>query len=82
MKRLLALLVLGVALVGLQAPVVSASSFADATSPIVLAQAPAATPVPAAAAPAAAAPAAAAPADAAAAPPAPNKGDNTWMMVA
>ncbi|MET0682331.1 MAG: ammonium transporter [Casimicrobiaceae bacterium] len=91
MKRMLASLALGALLVGALAPTV-ALAFADAAAPIVLAQAPAATPAtppaaapatpPAAATPAAAATApAAAPAEAAAAP-TPNKGDNAWMIVA
>jgi len=90
MKRLLALLALCAAAAGPLAPGAAASAFADATSPTVVAQATdakapaAATSAPAAAAPA---PAAAAQPDAAAAtpaaaPPAPNKGDNAWMIVA
>ena len=89
MKRLLALIAFGAALVGALSPMVAAAS-TDASAPIVLAQAtpdakapaPAATsaaPAATATAPAAAAPAAGAPEAAA---PAPNKGDNAWMIVA
>jgi Amt family ammonium transporter len=90
MKRLLAILTLAGALAGALAPGAAASAFADAATPVILAQATgaqapaAAAPAATAPAPAAAAPAAAAaePAAAAAAPPAPNKGDNAWMIVA
>jgi len=88
MKRLLAILTVVGALAGALMPGAAASAFADAATPIFLAQAtdakaPAAA---AAAAPATAEPAAgqsAAPAAApAATPPTPNKGDNAWMIVA
>ena len=93
MKRMLALLALNFVWVGLLAAPAFAAATADATIPVVLAQATdakapaAAMPAPAAAQPTAAVPAAAAPAGAdapapAAAPPAPNKGDNAWMIVA
>ncbi len=92
MKRMLALLALCASFAGAIAPA-TATAFADASAPILLAQAPdakapaapAAAPAAATATPAAAtaapAPAAAEPA-AAAAPPTPNKGDNAWMIVA
>ena len=93
MKRLLAILTLTFALTGAFVPGAAASAFADAATPIILAQAtdtkaPAATPAPAPAAaapaaepaPAAAAPAAA-PAATAAPAPTPNKGDVSWMLI-
>jgi len=90
MKRLLAILTVVGALAGAFMPGASASAFADAATPIFLAQAtdakaPAAAapaPAPAAAAEPAAAQSAAPAAASAAAPPAPNKGDNAWMIVA
>ena len=91
MKRLLALLALTVVLAGTAAPGVAASAFAEAAAPTILAQAtdakaPATTAPAAAVAQPAAAPAGVAPPPAgatpAAAPPAPNKGDSAWMIVA
>jgi Amt family ammonium transporter len=87
MNRLLALLALTGALAfGTATPALADGAAPgaqpDTAHPIVLAQAPAAAPAtPAAAAPAAA-PTPAATAAPAAAPPAPNKGDNAWMIVA
>src|SRR5262245_37003741 len=90
MKRLLASIALGAALIGALSPAVTVAP-TDPRAPIVLAQAtpdakaPAPAATPPAAAPAAAAPPAAAPAAAAAAEPAaptPNKGDTAWMIVA
>jgi Amt family ammonium transporter len=91
MKRLLPLLALAFSLALPAAVPAHASDFAQvlmpgATSPLMIAQATAQAPAPAAAATTAPA-AAAAPAEpaapaAAAAPPAPNKGDNAWMIVA
>ena len=89
MKRLLALIAFGAALVGALSPTVAVAS-SDASALIVVAQAvpdakaPAPAATPPAAAPAAATAAAAAPAAAAAEPaaPSPNKGDTAWMIVA